>query len=229
MSRGGSASGKRITAAERRERAWELRKRGMTFRAIAEQLAPEFGGSYSKSQAERDIKKALDELQERTLETAAEARATDLARLDDLLFAWFATALREKERPAGGGKDEEPGDIMAAWFAKAAKGAAEGEEEEEGDAAEASPLDGVDWSKLGPMDLLEAVFKRAQLSRQATEIVLKIFEQRAKLLGLHRQELALTTPVPLQVASAVDLSGLDEDGLNAIIRNLAAARGGGED
>jgi hypothetical protein len=226
MSRGGSASGKRITAAERREKAWELRKRGLTFRAIAGELAPEFGGSYSKSQAERDIKHALNELNERTLETAAEARAIDLARLDDLLFAWFSTALREKERPTAAPGEDEPGDIVSAWFAKAAKGMAEGEEED--DAAEASPLDGVDWSKLGPMDLLEAVFKQAQLSRQATEIVLKIFEQRAKLLGLHRQELALTTPVPLQVAT-VDLSGLDEDGLNAIIRNLAAARGGGED
>lgn len=225
MSRAGSASSKRITAAERREKAWALRKRGLTFRAIAEQLAPEFGGTYSKSQAERDIKKALDELNERTLETAAEARAIDLARLDDLLFAWFATALREKERPTAAPGDDEPGDIVSAWFAKAAKaaGEAEGEDEDE----ESNPLDGVDWSKLGPMDLLEAVFKQAQLSRQATEIVLKIFEQRAKLLGLHRQELALTTPTPLQVASAVDLSGMDEGSLDAIIRNLAAARGGG--
>jgi len=229
--RGGSASGKRVRAAERRERAWELRKRGLTYRAIAEQLAPEFG-SYSKSQAERDIKHTLDELNERTLETAAEARAIDLARLDDLLLAWFATALREHERPTATparGEGEE-GDIVSAWFAKAVKSAAEGSEPAEGsEAAGSTPLDNIDWSTLSPMDLLDAVLKRAQLSKQATEIVLKIFEQRARLLGLHRQEVALTTPSPLQVASAVDLSGMDEDGLNAIIRNLAAARGDGTD
>jgi len=193
---GGVASGRRVVAAEKRERAWELRKRGLTYRKIAEVVAAEFG-SYSKSQAERDIKRVLDELQERTLDVAAEARAEDLARIDDLMAVWFATALREHERPGMGGA------------------AAEG----------STALDAVDWSALPPMELLEAVFKQAMLSKQATEIILKLLEQRAKLLGLHRQEVALTTPAPLVVA---DLSGMDEDSLNAIVRNLSAALGAGE-
>ena len=36
---GGVASGRRVVAAEKRERAWELRKRGLTYRKIAEVVA----------------------------------------------------------------------------------------------------------------------------------------------------------------------------------------------
>lgn len=223
MSSRGTASSKRIQAAERRERAWELRKRGFSFRKIAQELAPVFGESYSKSQTERDIKRVLDELNERTLETAAQARATDLARLDDLLAAWYVTALREHERPIDAEPDES-GDIVASWFARVM--ATAGEEEHDESAGEKKPLlDAIDWSKLAPMDLLDAFFKQANLSKQAVEIVLRILEQRAKLLGLHRQEIALTTPSPLKVGA--DLSDLDEATLNAIIRNLTTALGAG--
>ncbi len=222
MSRGGAKSAQKIGLAERREQAWELRKQGHDFRSIAAKLG------YSKSSAERDIKHVMETLINRTVESAADARTIDLARLDDLLAAWFATALREHERPTAGQDGEGQDDLVAAWFALAVKTAAEGSETAEaGGAASATPLDDVDWSKLSPLDLLEAVLKRAQLSRQATEIVLKIFEQRAKLLGLYRQEVALTTPAPLQMG--VDLTGLDEESLNAIIRNLTAALGAGAD
>lgn len=229
--RGGKASSRRAIAAERREAAWKLRKRGHSFQQIADELGPDYGG-YSKSSAERDIKRVLNELNERTLETAAEARALDLARLDELLVAWFATALREGERPARRGGAEtaegekaegEPAgdDLVKAWFTAALRDGT-------GKSAEAdqSALDAIDWSTLSPMDLLDALFKQAMLSKQAAEIVFKALEQRAKLLGLHRQEFALTTPTPLQVAA--DLSGLDEESLDAIIRNLTAALGAGE-
>lgn len=157
----GVASGQRLRAAERREMAWELRKNGYSFRKIAETLAGRFG-SYSKSQAERDVKFVLDELLGRTLEDAAAARAIDLERLDDLLTAWFRSATDRK----------------------------------------------------GP-------------DKDAAGVVAKVLEQRAKLLGLYRQEVALVTPAPLQVAA--DLSGLDEESLDAIIRNLSAASGAGAD
>jgi DNA-binding CsgD family transcriptional regulator len=216
MSGRGVASSARILAAERREQAWELKKRGYSYRQIAEKLAT------SKSTAERDIKRVLDELNARTLETAAEARALDLARLDELLVAWFDTALRERERPTGGeaAEGEASDDLVAVWFAKAAR-------REEAAGEPQTALDAIDWSTLTPMDLLEAVFKQAMLSKQATDIVFKVLEQRAKLLGLYRQEVALTTPAPLQVAA--DLSGLDEESLDAIIRNLSAAFGAGAD
>jgi len=95
MGTAGVASAQRVAAAERREKAWELRKRGYSFRAIAEKLErdPAVGATYSKSQAERDVKRVLDDLQRRTVESAAEARTLDLARLDDLLAAWFAHAV----------------------------------------------------------------------------------------------------------------------------------------
>ena len=185
--RGGKASGRRAIAAERREAAWNLRKRGYSFQQIADELGPAYGG-YSKSSAERDVKRVLHELNERTLETAAEARALDLARLDEVLQAWVTTAMREGERPGPRGAGEtaegEPAgdDLVMAWFARALRDGT-------GKAAEAdkSALDAIDWSTLGPMDLLDALFKQAMLSRQAAEIVFKALEQRARLLGLHRQ------------------------------------------
>lgn len=197
MSGRGVASSARIRAAERREQAWELKKRGYSYRQIAEKLAS------SKSTVERDIKRVLDELNARTLETAAGARALDLARLDELLVAWFETATRSQEGA----------------FREAQKSAASGEV--------IGAVDGGEEEPLSLMDELEMALKEATISRQAADIVFKVLEQRAKLLGLYRQEVALTTPAPLQVAA--DLSGLDEESLDAIIRNLSAAAGAGAD
>jgi len=198
MSGRGVASSGRIAAAERREQAWELKKRGFSYRRIAERL------DSSKSTVERDVKRVLDELNARTLETAAEARALDLARLDELLVAWFETAMRTQERAFREGVDSAAGD----------------EDEGAGSAA-------GDEEPLGVLDALDAALKEAAVSKQAADIVFKVLEQRAKLLGLYRQELALVTPAPLQVAA--DLSGLDEESLDAIIRNLSAASGAGAD
>ena len=195
MSGRGVASSGRIVAAERREQAWELKKRGFSYRQIAERL------DSSKSTVERDVKRVLDELNARTLETAAEARALDLARLDELLVAWFETAMRTQERAFREVVDSAAGDV-----------------EHGADSA-------VD--ELGVLDALDAALKEAAVSRQAADIVFKVLEQRAKLLGLYRQEVALVTPAPLQVAA--DLSGLDEESLDAIIRNLSAASGAGAD
>lgn len=160
-------SGKRAIAAERREKAWELRKHGYSFRKIAETLAPRYSGNYSKSQAQRDVQSVLDDLNERTLNEASEARSLDLARLDDLLSAWFR---------------------LAKW------------------------QDG----QHGP-------------DRQAADVVLKVLEQRAKLYGLYRQELALSTngPLVMAVGDIGDLSELSEQELDGIIRNLEAALGAG--
>lgn len=168
MATRGAASSRRAIAAERREAAWQLRKQGHAFRSIAERLAPEYGGNYSKSQAQRDVQAVLDELNERTVLDAAGARALDLARLDDLLVAWFPQAT----------------------------------------------ITGED-TKFDPLD------------RHAADVVLKTLEQRAKLLGLHRQEVALSSSGPLIVATGDlgDLSQLSEEELDAIIRNLEAALG----
>lgn len=201
MSRRGVASSPRILAAERREQAWELKKRGHTYRQIAEKLGT------SKSTAERDIKRVLDELNTRTLETAAEARALDLARLDELLVAWFETAMRTHERSF-----REAQDSPATGFEAS-------DDTVQSAACEEEPL--------SLLDELEMALKEATISKQATDIVFKVLEQRAKLLGLYRQEVALTTPAPLHVAA--DISGLDEESLDAIIRNLSAAAGAGAD
>ena len=190
----GTASAQRALAAERREKAWELRKRGYSFRAIAEELErdPTVVETYSKSQAERDVKRVLEDLQKRTVESAAEARLIDLARLDDLLAAWFASAVGMTdaeviERLGGEGGTVDEGSGLAA---------------------------------LG----------RPALDKAAADVVLKVLERRAKMLGLDRQDVALLTPAPLTVAvAAADLSGLGEAELDAVIRNLQAALGAGND
>lgn len=200
MATWGTASSRRIAAAERREKAWELRRRGFSFRAIAEELGrdPAVGERYSKSQAQRDVQHVLDELLARTVDSAAEARALDLARLDDLLAAWFESALRRGEGTAG--------------------------EHEEAEAAE--ELREI----LSPLDTIEAAAKLLGMSRQAADVVLKVLEQRAKMMGLYRQEVALATPTPMAVVvGAADLSGLGEAELDAVIRNLQAALGAGND
>ncbi len=203
MATWGTASTRRIAAAERREKAWDLRRRGFSFRAIADELGrdPAVGERYSKSQAQRDVQHVLDELLARTVDSAAEARALDLARLDDLLAAWFESALRRGE-----------GTMV------------EHEAAEEAEAAEELR------DTLSLMDTLEAAVKRQTLSRQAADVVLKVLEQRAKMLGLYRQEVALATPSPMAVVVGMaDLSGLGEAELDAVIRNLQAALGAGND
>ncbi len=202
MATWGTASARRIAAAERREKAWALRKKGLSFRAIADELGqdPTTGPRYSKSQAQRDVQAVLDDLVTRTVDSAAEARALDLARLDDLLAAWFESALRQGE---------------AAGNARGVEETTAAEELRE---------------TLSLMDTLEAAAKQLGMSRQAADVVLKILEQRSKMLGLYRQDVALVTPAPLTlVVGAADLSGLGEAELDAIIRNLQAALGAGND
>lgn len=203
MGRGGAASGTKIRIAERRREAWELRKRGKSFQAIADELG------YSKSSAERDIKVMLEELNQKTLESAAEARALDLARLDDVLAAWYGLALREKlDSLKEESSDTELSDVDAAD-------------------AEAADDGSFKWSTEELAAAMELAVKEVTISKHATDIVFKALEQRAKLLGLYRQEVALMTPAPIQVAT--DISGLDEKSLDAIIRNLTAAIGAGRD
>ena len=80
------ASANRIAAAERQARALELRKAGSGYAAIAQQL-----GYAGPSGAYKAITTALRAL---TAEPAAELRALELARLDDLLVGLWPDARR---------------------------------------------------------------------------------------------------------------------------------------
>ena len=72
-------------AAERRAQAFELRKAGASYRSIARAL------SVNERSTRRYIKHVLDELKRETLNQAADYRALQLERLNDLLFAdWKA-------------------------------------------------------------------------------------------------------------------------------------------
>ena len=69
-----------MTAAERKQRAVELRKLGFTYQKIADQLG------VSVSAAHKMVMTALKELNEKTVEGAEELRRLELERLDEWLL-----------------------------------------------------------------------------------------------------------------------------------------------
>lgn len=193
MRRGQNLS-KRSVLVERREKAWALVKRGKSLQEIADELG------YSKSSAQRDVQHVMNEVAERTVRDAMSQRALDVARVEDVIGAWFPAAAKVVF--------ELPDDDEAA-------GATLRKPE-----AQAADDDDLDEPRVTVVQAL--------LDRDAAEVFLKAVEQKGKLLGYYRQEVALTTPAPLVVATT-DLSGLSETELDAVIRNLQAALGAGDD
>jgi hypothetical protein len=85
----------RLNALDRQLLALQLRKQGGSFRAIANTLtargvAPP---GYNVRSAHRDVKKAYDRLVKELSESAEEARALDLERVDELLAKVYPRAL----------------------------------------------------------------------------------------------------------------------------------------
>ena len=80
MPRRDANPGQQEAAAERRERAFQLRKRGLGFRAIGKRLG------VSHVQAYRDVKAVLQDLAKRTQKAARELRQLESERLD---FLWL--------------------------------------------------------------------------------------------------------------------------------------------
>lgn len=194
MRRGQNLS-KRSELAERREKAWALAKRGKSLQEIADELG------YSKSSAQRDVQHVLDEVTERTIQSAMSQRALDVARVEDVIGAWYPAA--------AGVTFELPGADEALILHQPGT---------------AAPDDNPDADPDAPTVRLV----QALLDRDAAEVFLRAVDQKGKLLGYYRQEVALTTPAPLLVATA-DLSSLSEGELDAVIRNLQAALGAGDD
>ena len=151
---------------------------------------------YSKSSAQRDVQHVLAEVTERTVQDAMRQRVVDVARVEDVIATWYPVAARVVFVPA----DEE--DAARPVPPVKATGASEGELTPE----------------IRPVQAL--------LDRDAAEVFLKAVDQKGKLLGYYRQEVAVYAQTPLVVATT-DLSGLGEAELDAVIRNLQAALGAG--
>ena len=194
MRRGQNLS-KRSALVERREKAWALVKRGKSLQEIADELG------YSKSSAQRDVQHVLDEVRERTIQDAMSQRALDVARVEDVIGAWYPAA--------AGVTFELPGDDEALILRQPGTAAADDNSDDDPDAPRARLV-------------------QALLDRDAAEVFLKAVYQKGKLLGYYRQEVALTAQTPLVVATT-DLSGLGEVELDAVIRNLQAALSAGDD
>jgi len=80
---GGKTSPDKLRLAERRQKAFALRKAGATFRAIASQIASEMDQpKYNDSLASKDVQFILNELTQLSIADAAEFRQMELERLD---------------------------------------------------------------------------------------------------------------------------------------------------
>lgn len=195
--RRGQKLSKRSVLVERREKAWALVKRGKSLQEIADELG------YSKSSAQRDVQHVMNEVSERTIQSAMSQRALDVARVEDVIGAWYPAAAKVVF--------ELPDDDDAL-----------------GITLRQTVTDDDSSDTDGDPSAPRVTVVQALLDRDAAEVFLKAVDQKGKLLGYYRQEVALTTPAPLMVATA-DLSGLNEDELDAVIRNLQAALGAGND
>lgn len=78
--------------AERVARAFDLRKRGKTYRQIGEMLG------YSHEQARQDIQSVLASIVAETKDSAQEVLALELARLDDIQVNVYLEALQGDEK-----------------------------------------------------------------------------------------------------------------------------------
>lgn len=84
----GSARGHEAAAVMRREQALELRAAGMTYMYVAEKLG------ISKTQAWRDVQKAIKEVQEEYTENTKAIITIELKRLDRMLLALWTEAIK---------------------------------------------------------------------------------------------------------------------------------------
>jgi hypothetical protein len=88
LGRNSPTAQRRIEAKERALKALELRKKGMRYEAIAQQL-----GYSSRGNAHKAVMKELELLSKECREEAAQVRDLELQRLDELyLAAWRAIA-----------------------------------------------------------------------------------------------------------------------------------------
>ena len=86
MAQYGKGTERKITAAERRKKALEFRKAGMTYEQIAGQLGVTTGAAH------KSVMTALKEIREKQNEAAEDVLAIELERLDTMLIGILPAA-----------------------------------------------------------------------------------------------------------------------------------------
>ncbi len=107
MARKDANPGKKEQAAERRVKSLELRKAGLGYRQIGEQL------DVSEAQACRDVQRALADLAEMEQDHAREYRQLELERLDALLSPLWLRARGRRIQHDDGTVEDVPPDYAA--------------------------------------------------------------------------------------------------------------------
>lgn len=107
MARKKANPGQSEQAAERRVKSLELRKAGLGYRQIGEQLG------VSEQQAWRDVKKALEGLAEMEQDAARELRQLEVERLDALLSPLWLRARGRRIQHDDGTVEDVPPDYAA--------------------------------------------------------------------------------------------------------------------
>ncbi len=86
MTRQSKSAGVRLTAAERKQKALELRKAGCSYQVIGDELG------VSRQQAHRYVTAALESIRKETAEEADNLRTIELERIDALFLECYAAA-----------------------------------------------------------------------------------------------------------------------------------------
>lgn len=99
-------SPRKITAKDKRRRALELRKGGLSYQRIAESPTDRAGGNHAplyahKGSAYKAVARALEEHQAASEETAHEVLALELARLDEMHAGVWMSAVRGDDKAIG--------------------------------------------------------------------------------------------------------------------------------
>lgn len=238
---GGGLSARKITLVERRARAIELKKAGLSYRQIADRIRRESGSRYSPSMAYRDVEHAVKQVQGQMAEEAEAYLALSLMTLDDLMAAWYPLAIGADmasemgvEALFAGGEDgdgrprrKQSGKAgrelvlqlvfsrLIQWLQETAG---------KGSAQDAPVADLANVVRMVVTEL-RAEEELSKPDRDAARIVLDVIEKRQKLLG--QQDSALLS---VNVATAVGVNvennfyeSIPDEELDQIIANLSAA------
>lgn len=91
---GGQQSASKLKAAERRQVVFALRKQGLSMRDILDHIKENHPGTpASLGTVKNDLSKVMQQLVQQTFEDAESVLAMELARLDDLLAAYWVAAV----------------------------------------------------------------------------------------------------------------------------------------
>lgn len=223
--KGGAATPTKLRLAERRSRAAELRKSGLSYSEIADVISAELGNkSYRIQQAHKDVHYVLSQLREKTSDDAQDILDMELMRLDEMFSRWWTAATRV-DSPDSDSEYSELNDrrtaVLKAALSKAIAALQRGD------------LEPSTWSEtlVTVRDVVrelrtENLFPQVRTpDKDAAQVILNIIEKRSRLLGLDKLVISGDPDRPLETVATARIEELSEEDLEQLVQNLAIAVG----